>query len=474
MPTSDTPTAAHDPRSTRLLRRIQARSRAFRTDRPVVYGRVWACALLAAVPFFAPAPARSAPPTATLAIRETAGLRRFGYPVAAEVGFRHGVCAAGQAFELLDGRGRQLPGQFDALDTWPDGSVRTLGVSFNWSGGPLEADRLTLRPADRAPAAGRRVLAETADAFEALGYRIPKRGPVLIGSIRYDREFLRPGAGVRLEARGAAGPLEEIPGRRAWRVLKPGPLNVTLQLHSAYRPPAAPTSAIPDPASRIPSPVPLTYHASRITLSPSRISHPASRIAPAEIPFTTTLEFPDSKSWFRVTHLIDAPEGEVRSVVLSAGYAFEMAPALFDFGCGSWVYCHLAAKEEARLALAGPAAGPAWQILTGESGQAGRPYAAASPSQPRSEGWGHLIDGGPNGRAVAFGSPEFRDGLRGEIALAATGAIRLEWELPRGGGAHPVTAYFHHVANPIQISAVTSPASMLNPPGVGRAGAQTE
>src|SRR5207247_1188575 len=139
----------------------------------------------------------------------------------------------------------------------PDGSTRKLGVSFNWNGGPLESDRLTLRPTDRAPAAARRAVTETAGAFEALGYRIPKRGPVLIDAIRYDRQFLRPGSGIRMEARGAAGPLEELPDRRSWRVLKPGPLNVTLQLRGAYHPPASP----PLPLSHSPTPSPILHSA---------------------------------------------------------------------------------------------------------------------------------------------------------------------------------------------------------------------
>src|SRR5262249_42691712 len=157
------------------------------------------------------------------------------------------------------------------------------------------------------------------------GYRVPKRGPLLVDSIRYDREFLRPGSGIRLEARGASGPLEELLERRTWRILKPGPLNVTLQLNGAYRHPSA-------LAARPPPPAPLPNDASLMTPPPSPISYRGSRIAAGELPFTTTLEFPNSKSWLRVTHSVDALPGTLRSVTLTAAYAFQKPPALFDFG----------------------------------------------------------------------------------------------------------------------------------------------
>src|SRR5207302_138838 len=116
-----------------------------------------------------------------------------------------------------------------------------------------------------------------------------------------------------------------------------------------------------------------------------------------EARFHTTLEFPNSKSWFRLAGEVEDPLHLVQAMVLDAPYQLEKLPARFDFGCGSWVYGQLRPGQSVLLSQGRRAA---WQMLL--LGPGGGGYAAAAPGQPRAEGWGHLIEGAPGGRAVAF------------------------------------------------------------------------
>jgi PAS domain S-box-containing protein len=58
-------------------------------------------------------------------VRETAGLRRFGYPVTAAVPFPRGALKDAEAVRLVDGRGKEVSAQVTVTARWPgDGSVQ--------------------------------------------------------------------------------------------------------------------------------------------------------------------------------------------------------------------------------------------------------------------------------------------------------------------------------------------------------------
>ena len=74
----------------------------------------------------------------TLYVDETQGIRRFFYPVDARVPFASGELGDSENVRLLSD-GTEIPATYTALEAWPDGSVRWLGVNFNVSIGPLGA-----------------------------------------------------------------------------------------------------------------------------------------------------------------------------------------------------------------------------------------------------------------------------------------------------------------------------------------------
>src|SRR5205085_11884855 len=99
-------------------------------------------ALLWAAPSRQPAAAPQ-PVSAPLLVKETAGLRRFAYPIVAQVPFAPGTARAEGVFLLKAAGGRTVAAQFDPRERWPDGSLKWLDVSFNASPGPLEQQQYT-------------------------------------------------------------------------------------------------------------------------------------------------------------------------------------------------------------------------------------------------------------------------------------------------------------------------------------------
>jgi len=199
-------------------------------------------------------------PLALLAVKETAGLRRFGYPVVVPLRFGHGEVKDARQLELVGPAGNTIAAEWAVGERWPDSSLRRVSACFNLSIGPGEATLLSVRlrpePAPEPP--GQRAQ-ESADGWQLLAYHIPKAGPALVDRIRYALgEFVRP-EGLRLHAVTAAG--ERLAAEtRSVRLLRAGPIHPAVELTGIYR------------------------------------------TATGEIPWCATVECPNSKSWVAITH----------------------------------------------------------------------------------------------------------------------------------------------------------------------------
>src|SRR5436190_21673841 len=83
------------------------------------------------------APATALPRRIPITVRETAGLRRFGFPVTAAVPFPRGALKDAEAVRLVDGRGKEVPAQVTVTARWPGaGSVRWAQLDFDASPAP--------------------------------------------------------------------------------------------------------------------------------------------------------------------------------------------------------------------------------------------------------------------------------------------------------------------------------------------------
>lgn len=358
----------------------------------------------------------------TIQVRETLGLRRFGYPVTVSVPLPSGAVREAQQV-ILEQEGHLLRGvQVDVRSRWPDGSLQWLWLAFNTSPGPFEVQNLVLRfgPDVARPDPGAGVVRENADSFVLRDvYRFPRTGPHFLTSIRYGtREFL------------------SAPARWFWK-----------------EQPDAPEEALEIRQGRLVSAGPI-HAAVELTGSVGR----------RNVPFRLMVTQPNSKSWFDATLELPNPGGSDGQLGLVVPYAMERRPVLYDFGAGSWIYGQLRDGGRAILRIA---RGGAWNLLAPPATAASpmQEYAASGPRQARAEGWAHLIDGSQAGRAIAFGSPSFADSHRpytGEIEVGADGATRMVWHAGKRSRL-TVQALYHHVSDPIHVSAATSPPAMLYP-----------
>lgn len=316
-------------------------------------------------------------------VSETAGLRRFGYPVTASLEMPQGAMRDATTAQLFNAKGKGVPAQFTTMAKWLDGSVRRLDADFTSSLGPMESETYRLEPASGvARAAGRGLgVTETVDeiivASSAIAHKIRRDGKPLLTSIAHGKtEFIA--------ADGITTTL--APGKA--EVLKRGPLNVTLQLGAV------------------------------------------------------TLEYVSSKSWVKITQRADAPT----LLAVNARFALAEPPVLWDFGVESWLYGYFRKPNET-VALQQNANG--WRALTG-AGEPSSLYASGK----RWEGWGHLAD---KQRVIAFGMADFNAGGDPAFLLSAAGHLRASAQRKE------LTVYFHAVGQPVQVTAATSPPSMLAP-----------
>jgi hypothetical protein len=216
-------------------------------------------------------------------VTETAGLRRFSYPVTASLECPRGSLLDAESARLTDGQKQEVPAQFTVMSNWPDGTVRGLDIDLAPSAGPLETQTYHVELGQRPtrPARAGLSVTETADellvASAAIQHRIRRDGNPLLNSIAFgDTEFI--GAdGIRTSS--VPSPVE---------VVKRGPFNVTLKL------------------------------------GPVR------------------LEYVNTKSWVKITQVAPEP----RALTVDAHFQLTELPLLWDVGVGSWLYGTLKKSDE--------------------------------------------------------------------------------------------------------------------------------
>jgi hypothetical protein len=415
------------------------------SHRPALTTWALGLALGCAAPAF-PSVAAGEPPGVRhipLTVSETAGIRRFSYPVTEVLILPEAVPDAGH-FRLLED-GRPVRAQFRALDQTRDG-VRKVSLDFTVDHAPLESREYVVEYGPGVEAGpepkGGITVTTTEDEFRVrcpgdLEFVVPRN---LLGLLRRVRtaktDYLRadsPGLWIRYKddihyRAGGLGP-DGVP--TAAPVVKAGPLAATLRFEG--------TEALRGNRS---------------------------------VASAVEMDFPLSKSWVRVSWEVDDPEGHVAGLGAEVNLNVEGEPALVDFGAGSLVYAALRKGQAAVLRgrpLPGePAAeGPRWETRLGPMDRP-RPYIVAPPRArgPDPEGWAHVMD---RQRATAVAVAGFADpGQEAEITVGADGRLQLWKQFARRGVAPPpgpkkMTFWLHFVPMPVQVGAATSPQAMLAP-----------
>jgi hypothetical protein len=376
--------------------------------------------------------------TLGLAVRETAGLRRFSYPV-------HTLLPAGTGGEnfRLVRDDRTVPAQFRRV-SGPDGQP-AVALDFTASIGPLEALRYQVETGEgvepgpepqRGLQVERQEGAFRVQSGSALRYAIDARLAGFLESMgNSGRDYLEPKAGgLYLRAKGQdpenavrlGGDGQELSAT----ITRQGPLAVALRF----------AGATPFPGGE--------------------------RIAS-----TLELTFPSTKSWVEATWRVDDPSRSVGGLRLELGLKLDGDVTLVDFGTAATIYGVLRRRE--RMALtAGSAPGypllpRPWVVEKGSPEKLTAFAEAPRPEAPPAEGWAHIMDAT---RCTAVAIAEFGRGARDRIEVDTGGRVRITRDFAgSGAGAAPrrgskvLHFWVHFVPMPVQIGAATSPQAMLAP-----------
>jgi hypothetical protein len=393
---------------------------------------------------FSAAPLAAAGPASdvqriTLRVSETAGIRRFGYPVSMVLRLSAPVPDV-EHFRLLD-RGKPVTAQFRPHGDTHEG-IRAVSLDFNASPAPLEARDYVVEYGPTVPVApqvkGGLTVETTEREFRVrhpsdLRFIVPRNLLGLLHQVRADgTDYVREGsAGLMIrykdDIRFRAGGLGPYGTPTVGRVVKEGPLAVTLRFEG--------TEALRGGRS---------------------------------VASAVEMEFPISKSWVRVVWTVDDPNGFVAGLGADLNLHLEGEPTLIDFGAGSSVYTALRRDQEAVLRQNVRANHPhalAWETEVGPVGRLA-PYVVATPSGPtRAEGWAHIMD---RRRCTAVAVAGFATEHGAELVAGADGRLRL-WRnfghtgSPAPSGSKQLTFWLHFVSMPVQVGAATSPQAMLAP-----------
>ena len=374
-------------------------------------------------------------------LRETAGFRRFGYPVHA----RLPAVASGRNFRLERG-GKAVPAQFRVVKN-SAGQDESVALDFAASPGPLEAEKYTVRWGDGVEPGPEPKSGMSVERIEnhlvvshgpSLRYQLPSRGACLIDSVRNVRqEFLKDNApGLYLQ--GPAGKLaEEAATTVRHEITRSGPLAVGV-----------------------------------------RVERVEGLSAPTPLRSTVDLTFPSSKSWVEAVWTVDDPEARVGDLVVALNTLMTGQPVLVDFGAANTVYSSLRGGDQWMILRAGEAPGvfplaTAWEIVKQDKPTSLLSFARSLPASPgKAEGWAHVMD---SNRCVAVAVDRFGTAQRDSIRIDGEGRVVLSREFGKdagkpAGGPKSLRFWFHFVPTPVQVGAVTSPQAMQSPLRVQWAG----
>lgn len=373
----------------------------------------------------AAAVAAQTPKNVALSVRETAGIRRFGFPVGVRVPFPKGALAsAANARVVLNGA--EVPAQFTGEGQWPDGSIQWLAVDLNATIGPNETQTYQLEygaEVKSGPPPRGLSVTEEADAIQVGTVRFSKAGAPLVLSVKYRNEDIG-SAGTGFTVTDASGRSLNVASAQPPKleILKRGPLSVKIR------------------------------YSGRLAVDTGY-----------SVPFVTTVEMPNSKSWVKVSAQVDDPGKRLREISYQTPLSFGPLPWVWDFGTERWTYGALRnPSDSVVLTETVKAAGTVdWRIVSGPKGKEQAYETSRAASSAPMVRWGHIQDAK---EVVAFGvdgNPN-RPG-KYQFILDGAGGASFRFTAAAPVARHQLTVYQHYVSTPVQIGAATSPAAMLSP-----------
>ncbi len=346
---------------------------------------------------------------ASFKVTETAGLRRFGFPV------RVTFVSAQGGLQLLEGD-KPIPAQFTPLEGGD------MDVDFNVSLGPWESREYKVQTG----AAGSSKPGEGVSIQQAGGafaihhsngmeFDVPDHLTGLLNQVKTSKlSYFRTGSeGLLLNYKSKADQAEyRVGSNPKATIVKRGPLVCAVRFESKEGP--------------------TDNHA---------------------VKSVVLLEFPRSKSWMEATWTVEDPDNAVTGMTVDLNLLIEGGTAVVDLGANDTVYDVLRPDQRITLSAVPPNPGnPRWFVNLNNE-----PYAKgmALPA----EGWAHVMD---KQRATAVAVANFGDLANDSIDVFADGRLRIHRDFLTSA-ERTLHFWLHFVGMPVQLGAATSPQAMQNP-----------
>jgi hypothetical protein len=368
--------------------------------------------------------ANSSPATLAVIVRETAGIRRGNFPTQAQAQLARGSLQDAANLRLLLGD-EEVPLQTSAGSRWPDGSIRQVELNFNTSIAPLGELRYRLEiggAREARPITSERLeVIESSDGLQVGKLRFARQPAALLQSVAFGQEIVGDGLNA-VSVTDASGATYLLGGDVTVEVVKPGPLAVQIRYSG--------TAQLPDDYG---------------------------------VPFTLTLDVPNTKSWVRYGVRIEDPRQRIREVAFNTSFRLGQFPWVWDFGTGNGSYgAFRSANDSAVLTqVTRNSQSLDWQIATGPQGSERLYERTVGISTAHASGWGHLQGAD---RAVAFAFEAFgRRSGKYAIALDGNGQVVFRFAPEHPVTTHSISIYEHYVASPAALGAATSPVAMSTP-----------
>lgn len=352
-----------------------------------------------------------------LTVRETAGIRRFGYPVYARLQLPRKVTAEDRFRLVADGKA--VAAQFRPRA----GEPMAVDLDFAVNAGPFEnkSYQIEYGPGVTPVPEGKGLtVAQTPDSITvgsgSLAYVVGRDLDGLLGEVRDGKRiYVKPGSpGLQLGKTALRGD-----PKRQVRVIRQGPSAVELGLAWQEK-------------------------------------HGEGKQLAVDVHLT----FPRTKSWVEVDVEVASEGMAVPSLGAIVNLDVDSKPTLVDFGAGTAVYTTLREKEAASL-TAHPKG--AWEVRTGKVGNL-LPFVLPASNAMAAEGWAHVMD---RTRCTALAIDGFGKGGMERIQVSGEGELSLvrNFVSDEKATTHKKRLRFwlHFVGMPVQVGAVTSPQSMMAP-----------
>jgi hypothetical protein len=382
------------------------------------------------------------PDRLTVRVRETAGIRRFGYPVSAQLKIDPPAPPATK-FRLLY-LGKPVAAQFRPIGRKGD-QISSVALDFDSNFMPHESreyvvefgDNVTPHEPDRGMLAE-----ETDDSFVIsngpnLVWSVPKDLSNLIRSVKTPKwDYLRAdSAGLAVRFRN--GHASKLADARMWRtkegIAKQGPIDCELHFEGTG------------------------------LLDQNQ-----------DVAWKLELGFPRSKSWVRVQWQIEDPKHFVNGLSANLNLQTGDGPTLVDFGMDDLVYAAVPEGQMVVLEANAREPGarkqndpplPTWTTYRGRPDEL-EPYVVGGTGESGMlRGWAHVMD---RQRCAAVAIDGFADRASDRIEVSSDGRLVISRGIPAQlldshGNLKKFDFWVHFVPFPPHVGAVTSPQSMQSP-----------